>query len=45
MKTSEHAVIHPGETPEIADTKPDDEIQGFDLEPFAMRTTHIQATV
>ena len=45
MKTTEHAVIHPGETPEIADTEPDDEIREFDPEPYAMRTPDVQSPV
>ena len=44
-KTTEHAVIHPGETPEIADTEPDDEIREFHPEPYAMRTPDVQSPV
>ena len=45
MKTSEHAVIHPGETPDITDTERNDEIQQLDPEPYALRTPDVQARV
>ena len=45
IKTSEHAVIHPGVTPDITDTERDDEIQQLDPEPYALRTPDVQATV
>ena len=44
-KTSENAVIHPGETLEIADTEPDDEIRDVEPEPYAMRTPDVQSPV